>query len=467
MARPPDLVLFMTDQQRFDQVGYASNGHFETPVLDELAARGVVFDCAYSAATVCVPARTALLTGLHPHRLPTQDNGFALREGTWTVAHALRSAGYETALFGKMHFAPVHAQHGFDVMRCCEHLHAQAFGELSYERGDVTDDYHDWLLEHGYDDWRFAEGTPQMKTPGAYRYPYPLETHPTNWIAGEVEAFLAERDRDRPLFLVVSFPHPHAPYNPPEPYASMFDPQDSELPASGVEADARLPMALQLAAVWARERTGDATEASLRTFAATVRGLIRQIDDAMGAILAHLDLATTSVAFTSDHGDYAGNRGLLRKNPPFPYDDLARVPMLLAGGPIRGGRRVTSVVQSSDIARTFLDYAGVEPPPVEFESRSLRPLLDDPTARPDATRAVYCATSQGLAMVRRGPLKYLRHRDGDEGVLFDLDRDPGERENRVDAPEYAAESRELDALLQAEFDLPLLDLPVTDEHATS
>src|SRR5262245_9217155 len=158
MARPPDLVLFMTDQQRFDQVGYASNGHFETPALDELAARGVVFDCAYSAATVCVPARTALLTGLHPHRLPTQDNGFALREGTWTVAHALRNAGYETALFGKMHFAPVHAQHGFDVMRCCEHLHAQAFGELSYERGDVTDDYHDWLLEHGYDDWRFAEG---------------------------------------------------------------------------------------------------------------------------------------------------------------------------------------------------------------------------------------------------------------------------------------------------------------------
>src|SRR5438552_16848975 len=62
----PNLVLIMTDQQRFDQIGYASGGHFETPNLDALAKRGVIFDAAYSASTVCVPARTALLTGLQP-----------------------------------------------------------------------------------------------------------------------------------------------------------------------------------------------------------------------------------------------------------------------------------------------------------------------------------------------------------------------------------------------------------------
>src|SRR5882724_1471070 len=94
VADRPDLVLIMTDQQRFDQVGYASGGHFETPTLDALAARGVIFDAAYSASTVCVPARAALMTGLQPHRLPTQDNPFSLREGFWTVAHELRSAGY-------------------------------------------------------------------------------------------------------------------------------------------------------------------------------------------------------------------------------------------------------------------------------------------------------------------------------------------------------------------------------------
>ena len=113
-----DLVLVMTDQQRFDQVGYASSGHFETPAIDALAKRGVVFDTAFSAATTCVPARTALLTGLHPHRTPAQENGDAVREGFWALAHALRHAGYETALMGKMHFAPVHAPHGFETMRC-------------------------------------------------------------------------------------------------------------------------------------------------------------------------------------------------------------------------------------------------------------------------------------------------------------------------------------------------------------
>jgi choline-sulfatase len=140
-----------------------------------LAASGVVFEQAYSAATVCVPARSALLTGLAPHRLPTQENGLALREGFWTVAHALRAAGYETALFGKMHFAPVHARHGFETMRLCEHLQVQGLGPLSRERGDEHDDYHDWLRTQGLPDWRLDGGGPMPAS-------YPPEAHPTAWI---------------------------------------------------------------------------------------------------------------------------------------------------------------------------------------------------------------------------------------------------------------------------------------------
>jgi hypothetical protein len=93
--RGPDIALFMTDQQRYDQVGYASGGFFETPALDRLAARGVRFDAAYSASTTCVPARNALLTGIQPHRLPKSQYPMALAEGTWTVAHALQQSGYD------------------------------------------------------------------------------------------------------------------------------------------------------------------------------------------------------------------------------------------------------------------------------------------------------------------------------------------------------------------------------------
>jgi arylsulfatase len=91
--RRPNIVLLMTDQQRSDQVGFASGAFYETPALDRLAARGVRFDCAYSASTTCVPARNALLTGTQPHRLPRSDHPMALAEGTWTVSHALRASG--------------------------------------------------------------------------------------------------------------------------------------------------------------------------------------------------------------------------------------------------------------------------------------------------------------------------------------------------------------------------------------
>jgi arylsulfatase A-like enzyme len=302
------------------------------------------------------------MTGVEPHRVPTQENQFALREGFWTVAHELSRAGYQTALIGKAHFAPVHAQHGFEILRLCEHLHAQGLGRLSVQRNDELDDYHDWLLARGYPDWRFDDvAAPAGSVEARHVFPYGPEVHPTGWVEQEATAVLERRDPSRPLFLVVSFPHPHAPYNPPEPYASMFDPDDARLPEGGFEVNSGLPMVCQLALARSRSRDEAADELRLRRFLATVRGLIKHIDDAIGRVIARLDLSSTLIAFTSDHGDYAGHRGLLRKNPWMPFDDLARVPLFFAGHGVRGGRVVPGPVQSYDFALTALDLAGIEP----------------------------------------------------------------------------------------------------------
>src|SRR5688572_2161706 len=102
----PNFLLIMTDQQRADSVGYARREGTDTPCLDDLARRGIIFDNAYSASTVCVPSRTSLLTGLFDQRLPRGPDGRALKDGYWTLARALSAAGYETGLFGKMHFSP-------------------------------------------------------------------------------------------------------------------------------------------------------------------------------------------------------------------------------------------------------------------------------------------------------------------------------------------------------------------------
>jgi choline-sulfatase len=449
----PDLVLIMTDQQRFDQVGYASGGHFETPTLDALAAQGVIFDTAYSASTTCVPARGALLTGLLHHRLPTQENDRALREGFWTIAHQLRSAGYETALIGKMHFAPVHSHHGFETMRLCEHIRYQALGPLSEERGDVVDDYHDWLVEQGFVDWRFTRD----KCP----FPLPADAHPTAWVEREVTSFLARRDRSRPLFLVISFPHPHAPYDPPEPYASMYDAADSVLPPTGYEVNETLPLVFQMVMGRSPTRAEAADPERLGALLATVRGLVRQIDDSLARLLPQLSLDTSVVFFTSDHGDYAGHRGLLRKTPWIPFDDLARVPFFVAGAGVDGGRRVPQLVQSPDLVLTCLDYAGIAAPAgVDFDTRSLRPFLDGAPGRDDLERTVFSATTVGWPMVRRGRFKYIAHElHEQQHVLFDVEADPLERVSIADDPRYREVRGELAELLRNTLSRPVLDVP--------
>jgi arylsulfatase len=456
-GRGRDFVLIMTDQQRHDQLGYSSGGHFETPTLDSLAARGVVFDSAYSAGPTCVPARVALLTGIHPHRLPTQENQAALREGFWTVAREFHRAGYETALIGKMHFAPIHARHGFETMRLCEHLNAQGLGPLSRERGDIVDDYHEWILGQGLADWRLPNNGPMPSE-------YPAEAHATEWVEREVSSFLASRDRRRPMFLVVSFPHPHAPYDPPEPYASMFDPADSMLPGTRYAVNAQLPLAFQLATEASRTRTEAADPDRLRSFLAIVRGLVRQIDDAIGRIIPQLNLDDTVVFFTSDHGDYSGHRGLMRKQPWIPFDDLARVAFFVTGGGIAGGRRIPHLVQSCDFALTCLDYAGLSPPPeLAFDTRSLRPILEGLPGADDVDREVVCGTGRpGWPAIRRGRYKYIEHMEhaaAGQRVLFDLLADPAEQTNLFEDPAYFDVGHDLAERLHLRTSQSVLDVP--------
>jgi choline-sulfatase len=389
---------------------------------------------------VCVPSRVALMTGIEPHRVPTQENPSALREGFWTVAHELRRAGYQTALIGKAHFAPVHAQHGFETLRLCEHLSAQGLGPLSRERGDEVDDYHHWLLARGYSDWRFDNPGDELRI---HTFPHGADVHPTGFVEREVTAFLSHRDPDRPLFLVVSFPHPHAPYNPPEPYASMFDPADARPPEDGYEVNLGLPMVCQLALKSGRTQEEAADERRVRVFLATVRGLIKHIDDAIGRLVERLDLTSTLVAFSSDHGDYAGHRGLMRKTPWMPFDDLARVPLFYAGHGVAGGRVVPNLVQSYDFALTALDYAGLVPGVEDVDGRSLRPLLAGQPEADDLDRSVFSAIGVGWPMIRRGAHKYFVHSQHRTAVLFDLDNDPGERANLAGDTRYAAVERDL------------------------
>jgi choline-sulfatase len=463
----PDLVLFMTDQQRWDQWSRPSHGLFETPALESLAARGMAFEQGYSGSTTCVPSRVSLLTGLSPHRVPVQPGSrIALQSGFWTVARALQDAGYQTALTGKMHFFPINAEHGFDTLRTCEHLFPKDFTPAARSDPAQMDDYHRWLLDAGYEDWR-ASRVPD-RPPGGPRtlFPLPIEAHPTSWVTREALDVLDRRDPDRPLLLIVSFPHPHDPLNPPEPYASSYDPADVPLPKDGFEVNAGLPSAFLDALTvddphWGAARVP--SETVLRDALTRVRALIRHIDDGIASIVERLDLERTVVFATSDHGDYGGHRGLLRKIPWIPFEDLARVPLIACAPDVAApGAAHGGLVQNADIALTFLDYAGVPVRSDEFESRSLRPLLTGAPQPEDLDRTLFVSISSGWPTVRRGSYKYIeRRRWGNPGrALFDLDADPGETVDLATDPAHDARREELrTALLEESFRPPgVLDL---------
>lgn len=456
----PDLVLVMTDQQRFDQVGWLPGSPVHTPNLDALADRGVVFDHSYSASTTCVPARTSLMTGVFDHRIPTTTL-HAIEPGEFTIARALRDVGYQTAVVGKMHFTPMRADHGFDHLEVAEHFSAYPGNPRDW---DEYDHYHDFLAARGLKDWRF-------EVPGgtAAPYPFPIETHPTSWVRDRTLQVLADRDPDRPLLLIVSFPHPHPSINPPEPYASRYDPSTIDVDPDGHQRNARLPNTFRLALAQEDHPERRVDPGALdrhRQVLAHTYGLITQIDDAVGDVVAALDLDRTVLWFTSDHGDYATNRGLVRKIPWIPFDDLARVPSFATGGPVSGGRRFDEPTQSFDLAPTFLELGGwwdAHPDLHDrFDGVSQASVLLDATARPDPDRTVFSALTSGWPMVRRGPHKYIRS-DGWEGeVTFDVVTDPTESLD-LSKNIYGIDlTRELETLVDAARARPAAGLPTTD-----
>lgn len=329
---PPDIVVVMTDQQRHDQVGFFRGSTVATPALDALVAGGVVFETAYSGSSTCIPARNALLTGVLNHRLPKQHGDLLLREGTWTVARALRSVGYETALIGRMHFTPMHADHGFDVVQTCEHLNATKHA-LGPDGAPDLDDYADWLVAEGVASWgRLIPGEPPELVPG--RRPEGART-----------AFPCPRDggrasspcwsgRSPPSSNTGTPPGPSSWSSPsptrtrrstrPSPTRPATTPPRSPSPSTSIPAGRVCPspsampshVAASASAVGgspstARERCGGALAHTL--------GLIDHLDETIGRIVAGLDRERTVVAFASDHGDFAGHRGLAGKVPWIPF----------------------------------------------------------------------------------------------------------------------------------------------------
>ena len=476
MSDKPNIVIIMSDQQRADMCAREGFGLDTTPFLDGLAARGAWFDRAYTSMPVCAPARVSMFTGRYPNatRVRTNHN---LGDVTYEtdLVDVLRAEGYATAMCGKNH----------------SHLTADRVDhwfELSHEggRGDGrTDD------EMAFDEYltKLCHRTDPEPTP------FPVECQGPYRAVSAAQQWIETVD-EQPFFLWLTFAEPHNPFQVPEPYYSMFPPE--QLPPT------RSSLADLATKGFKFEQVHDIGKMSIPEYDEQIErtranycGMLRLIDDQVRRFVEFLDASgvgdNTIVVFLSDHGDFAGEYGLIRKGPELP-EVLTRIPMQWTGpGIVASAEPLPAHVSIVDVMPTLCEAIGVDLP-VGVQGRSLWPMLTgadypreefasayaehgfgglhytadddrDPikegALNPGCTfDCLNCWSQSGqLRMVRKGDWKLAFDMQG-RGQLYDLSKDPVELDNLFGRPEVAEVERELLAdllawILRAQDPLPL------------
>lgn len=507
--RLPNIILFMTDQHRADHLGCYGNRHVRTPNIDAIAARGVAFDRFYVASPICMPNRSTLMTGRMPSLHGVRHNGIGLRLDDATFVEALRRRGYATALVGKSHLQNMqdeppmvkparHAERvtveGLETATAdrrdgaayeqelysrwrdpAHRLRLPYYGfehvELCMEHGDMAfGDYERWLKARlpNADSLRgpAMAGRGGVAAPQAWRTGLPEALYPSSYIAERSVAYLTEHAaarRDQPFFLMCSFPDPHHPFTPPGRYWDMYDPAQVPVPATCAAPPDSAPAHLR----WLHEEraSGKANLGTPRVVAVTEReareaialtyGMITMIDDRIGEVMRALRDSgldgETIVIFTSDHGDFMGDHGLLFKGP-LHYQGLVRVPFIWAEPGGGTPRRSTALHSTLDIAQSLLARTGTAPYH-DIQGESLRPSLEGGATISghgavlieDEIQRVFGGFDQPVRLrtLITDRWRVTHYLGADWGELYDLQKDPEETSNLWAEPAHAATRAEL------------------------
>lgn len=437
-ARRPNFLLIMTDQQRWDHVGYQGHPLLRTPNIDRLAAQGSWLTNFFVASPTCMSNRASLMTGRMPALNGVRYNGVPLDYDFVTFVDLLAAAGYRSALIGKSHLQGMQATPSMVPRRAAEPGQVAPPEALSEARrshprmADYTVEVREkWLAEPGraacvppsyygfqtvelcaghgddvtghYEQW-LRERDPSLAAlrgaqhavergvsghPQVYKPALPEELYPTRFVAERTVGWLERHAREAgraPFFMQCSFPDPHHPFTPPGRYWNMYSSDEVELPRSfGDPARSAVP---PMRLLWEEFEGGRsskrwtfpfvADESQAREMIAKTFGQIAMIDDAIGEVVGALERLglreDTVICFMSDHGDYLGDHGLMLKGPMH-YQSLIKIPCVWSD-PDPAYRRggVDALASTLDLPRTILSRAGLAPFN-GMQGHSLLPLL--------------------------------------------------------------------------------------------
>lgn len=513
----PNFLLFITDQHRADFLGCYGHPVLRTPHIDSIAARGTAFDRFHVASPVCMPNRSSLMTGRMPSLHGVRSNGIPLSMGAVTFVDLLRDAGYRTALIGKSHLqnftrhAPIikrpPPRAGFhepapELAQAIRHdlrepRYEQETPEFwTDETARVRTPFYGFdhvtlARAHGdeaggdYDRW-LAARDPKAKDllgpknglphdyicPQAHRTAIPAELYVTSFLGDRACAWLDDAASDAPFFLMVSFPDPHHPFNPPGKYWDMYRPEQFPVPEAYLRNDWTPPDLVR--SIFNERETGKANLTGMNTIGVSAReaqearaltcGMIACIDDAIGHVLGALDRSgrrdDTVVVFTSDHGDHLGDHRLLLKGAE-QYQSIVRVPFIWSDlhAPSHPAR-TAALASTIDISATVLERARIEST-TGMQGRSLLPVLDRGETVRDSVFIQYDhqASNPGTDVPARvhslidGRYRLSVFHGTGWGELYDLEADPGEFDNLWDDPGHAGtRACMVERLLMAEIE---------------
>ena len=444
----PNIVFIMPDQLRHDFLSCYGASFIDTPHIDALADEGVRFDNCYSEHPVCVAARTSLITGMNGIKTGTLHNGLFLRPdyracGISTWPELLSEQGYRTVATGKMHFYPWEARLGF---------HRRIIAEDKCW-GFIQDDYYHYLAKNGYKKTDYADQDEYDRNFGALVNPQPLHCSVDAWTGRESVRWIEEYEGDAPFAMMVGFPGPHNPYDPPAEYAT-FDPEDMPEPLPAVAADMAMmvkypePVREPRRTSWyAIDNEGRPGRVDFLRMRAHYCGLVKLIDDQVGAIVDALrakgQLDNTAILVASDHGDYLGDHGTTGKGSF--YEGSCHVPLVVRLPDTGDGRVAVEPVTLTDITSTILSLAGCEIP-AYMDSQ---PLPGLGLAGERAVREQITGVLVSEWMLLEGDWKLCKYRGGSH--LYNLNDDPGEQSNLIADPDCAAVVERLDTALTAQI----------------
>lgn len=465
-SNPKNILLILTDQQRMDSLGAYGAALGGTPNVDALAARGVRFTQAYTPCTVCSPARASILSGVYPHQHGVTENGGVFRRELPNLARSLLAQQYRLGFSGKWHIDDTYGptQFGFHANDWLGYSHPAGGVYLrSFARSCKypVNHYLEYLAERGLavptlEDAVYFPANPNFEIYA--RQTGPVEASVEHYVAEEAIAQVRQfarrgRSDGRPFFVWTNFWGPHDPFVLPEPFFSMYTGDDVQLSPSMREDWCHKPWVQKMMSsnYWGVE---DMDEAIWREAVAKYAGYCAFLDFEAGRILQALGeegvLDDTVVIYSSDHGDMVGHHKLIDKGP-YPYDDIQRIPLVVAGPGISVGTTSDEFVYLHDLTPTILDWAGAEPFPCS-NAQSLAPLmaggqLAQPRDDVYMTRHHHpFAYEQRWVRTRR--FKYCFNAfDIDE--LYDLEADPDEMVNRIDDPALAGVKEDLIARMAA------------------